>query len=200
MIDNLNDYELVYLAQEQNEDAKNLLHQKYQPLIRKLASKYIPLFIEGGDDINDLIQECRLALEKAIHQFKEKENICFYTFAKLCIENEMIDYIRKQKREKNKALNEAISIDYLIEEQEDAIVLKFLSDKSSNPEQLIIEEENYHSLYQRILEKLSPLEECVFILKIQDFSYKEIASILDKDTKAIDNTIQRMKAKLINIK
>ena len=31
----LNDYELVSVAQEYNEDALNLLHEKYQPLINK---------------------------------------------------------------------------------------------------------------------------------------------------------------------
>ena len=51
-------------------------------------------------------------------------------------------------------------------------------------------------LLQKIKEVLTDLEEQVFTLMINGFKYKEIAEILDKDEKSIDNTMQRLKAKI----
>ena len=54
----LNDNELISLAREQNEDAINLLHQKYKPLITKKCSKYYKYVSGKGLELSDLIQEC----------------------------------------------------------------------------------------------------------------------------------------------
>ena len=43
---------------------------------------------------------------------------------------------------------------------------------------------------------LSPKEEEVFNLLINDLSYKQIAIILNSNPKSIDNAIQRIKAKV----
>jgi DNA-directed RNA polymerase specialized sigma24 family protein len=59
----------------------------------------------------------------------------------------------------------------------------------------MIEDENCSRLFKKIISQLSELEECVFLLKIQNFTYQEIANILDKDEKSIDNTMQRIRLK-----
>ena len=55
---------------------------------------------------------------------------------------------------------------------------------------------NFKELYTKISHELTELEECVFKLRMQGFSYKEIADILDKEEKSIDNAIQRIKVKI----
>ena len=52
---------------------------------------------------------------------------------------------------------------------------------------------------EQIAEQLTPLEQQVFDLKINGFKYKEIADILDKEPKAIDNALNRIKNKIKNI-
>ena len=54
-------------------------------------------------------------------------------------------------------------------------------------------------LYNKIDELLTNSEKDVFDLRVQGFSYKEIASILDITPKAVDGTISRIKNKLSNI-
>ena len=44
--------------------------------------------------------------------------------------------------------------------------------------------------------EMTYFEQQVFELKINGFEYKEIAVILDKDAKSIDNALQRIKLKL----
>ena len=61
---------------------------------------------------------------------------------------------------------------------------------------MLISEELEEKLLSKIKDKLTDLEESVFTLMINGFKYKEIAEILDKDEKSIDNTIQRLKSKI----
>ena len=56
--------------------------------------------------------------------------------------------------------------------------------------------EEMTDISKKLKDKLSDFEEQVFELKKSGFRYKEIADILDKDVKAIDNTIGRIKNKL----
>ena len=64
--DELNDYELVSMAQEKNEDAINLIHKKYQPIIYQKCRKILKYLHNKGIDLADLIQEGSLAIELAI--------------------------------------------------------------------------------------------------------------------------------------
>ena len=57
-----------------------------------------------------------------------------------------------------------------------------------------IEEINYK--INLIKEVLSPKEEEVFNLLLNDLDYKQIAIILNTTPKSIDNAIQRIKAKV----
>ena len=56
--------------------------------------------------------------------------------------------------------------------------------------------ENEKKIIALTKESLTDFEQQVFELKISNFSYKEIAEILDKDKKSIDNALQRIKTKM----
>lgn len=71
-----NDYELIYLVNEGSERALNVLYQKYNIYIYKVASKYIP----RGDKRNDLVQEGLMLLNQSIKKFNSKFDVNFYTY------------------------------------------------------------------------------------------------------------------------
>lgn len=193
----LNDYELISYINESNEDANNLLIKKYEPLIVKIANKMIISCPNAGLDLNDLIQEGRIGLNHAISYFDSEKDITFYTYAKKCIERKMISVIVATKRLKHKALNESISYDI---DSEDYNFENLLKDDSSNPENIIIDSDNESILIDKINSHLTDFEKQVFDLLIANFNYKEIAIMLEKDKKQVDNAIQRIKnkVKLIN--
>jgi RNA polymerase sporulation-specific sigma factor len=193
--EDLNDYELVSVAQELNEDAINILHQKYQPLINKKCRKYIKYLHNKGVEISDLIQECTIGFEEAIHNFNPSDNVSFYTFANVCMDRQLMSELTKQNRDKYKFLNEAVPLE-TIDEESDINLIDFIQDNSHNPELGLLSHEEFKELYGSISKELTTLEECVFKLKLQGFGYKEIADILDKDEKSIDNAIQRIRAKI----
>ena len=71
-----------------------------------------------------------------------------------------------------------------------------LGDNSYNPEYRLFEHESEEELINGFKKQLTDFEEEVFLLKIGGLNYKEIAEILDKESKAIDNALQRIKIKL----
>ena len=189
-----NDNELLSYICESNEEANTILFKKYEPLINSLAHKMFKYCKNSGLEVNDLIQEGMLGLNLAINHYDEQKDTTFFTFAKKCIERKMISMIMSTKRLKHKILNESLSLEGNINDS-DSIGLNIISDSKNDPELVIINNEEEAELINRIKKRLTDFECQVFELKICNFNYKEIAEILDKSPKAIDNALQRIKAK-----
>ena len=81
-----NDYELVYLSQEKNEDAYKILLNKYMPII---ISKLKPYMSRSKVPYEDLLIEALVGFQNAIDSFKTQEKATFYTFLLICIEREL---------------------------------------------------------------------------------------------------------------
>ena len=192
--DELNDYELVSMAQEQNEYAIDLLHKKYQPIIYRKCRKILKYLHSKGIELSDLIQEGNLAVELAIQNFNSIDDVSFYTFVNICIDRQLINMLNITNRNKHKILNEAMPLE--TGNNDEVNLIDIIEDNSYNPEQELIAEEQFKDLYQDIMNELTNFETFVFGLKVQGLSYKEIADILDKDEKSIDNAIQRIKQKI----
>ena len=189
-----NDFELLSYVSENNEDANNILIKKYEPLINKIASKMILYCKNNGLEKSDLIQEGMIGLNSAINRYREQNNVLFYTYAKTCIERRIISTVIASNRNKNKILNESLSLD-----DEETSLFNFIKDSTLNPEKLLLDVELEEDLLFKIKSNLTDFEDQVFTLMISGFKYKEIAEILGKDNKSIDNAIQRLKAKIKKI-
>ena len=190
-----NDHELLsYVAEADTmEESSEILIKKYQPLVVSMAQKKVSSCANLGIELKDLIQEGYLGLYQAIDTYDAKKDVLFYTYAKTCIESRMLSLIISSRRLKHKILNESVSY----EMTEDIPSLEaVLEDTNSNPESYIIENENLQELTRQIKERLTSFEQSVFDLKVNHFTYREIAELLDKDPKAIDNAMQRIKTKV----
>ena len=198
-ITTINDYELLSLAQAHNEDAINIIYKKYQPLIQKICKKQEKNMKKYGLELEDLIQECYITINNAIESFNEIENTSFYTHVAKCLQNRLVSILRTQQKESYKILNEAISLDEETKEENEQTLHNYIQSNNTNPDKIIIEEETYTKFINKITKNLSYLEESILILKLQDFNYKEIADILDKNEKSIDNAMQRIRQKIKKI-
>lgn len=186
----LNDYELIYYVGENIEEASDILYDKYQPLVRGIASKMHKFIQNTGLEFSDLMQEGGLALTSAIRSYEPDKDICFYTYARTCIEKKIISIIIKARRKKNKILNESVSYDTFTNAQ-----YSVLADTNSNPLDIVIASNNEDNLQNLLKEELTEFELNVLKLKLSNFSYQEIADMLDKDKKSIDNAVQRIRLK-----
>lgn len=188
-----NDYELLSYINECSDEANELIYNKYQPIIVAIAKKKIYSCLGSGTELNDLIQEGMLGLNYAIKTFDESKDATFYTYAIRCISNRITSEIVKSNRLKHKVLNESLSFD------NDFDLEVCFKDEKNDPEKILINYETNSDLLDKIRKVLTDYENKVFELLLNNFNYKEIAQILDKEPKAIDNAIQRIKAKIKKI-
>ena len=185
-----NDYELVSLAKEGNEDAINIIYQKYKPIIVKKSQNMIFRANHHGIEISDIMQEGYIGLEEAIMNFNEKDEASFYTFAMLCINRQIINYLRKTTGGKDKILNDAVAIDEYVE--------KNMKD-DYDTEFSFIYKEYEKDITSEIEKQLTDFEFNVFKMKMNGYSFEEIANNLNRDLKSIYNTFQRIKVKVKKI-
>ena len=192
------DNELLYLIAESSEEANNVLYKKYEPVISYYANKY-STYVEGkGIDYNDLYQEGLIGLINAVDNFKNQKDIKFSTFAFVCIKRSIISAVRNASRKKHSALNESYSLDYdlgVVEKSFNNVV----SDNIGGLEDLLVSKEQNEVFNKKLLSSLTDFEKEVYDLRINNFSYDEIASMLGKNKKAIGSTLVRIRIKLRKI-
>ena len=190
------DEELVLMAQNGDEAAQEFLLDKYKSLVRAKSRAY---FLIGADS-EDIIQEGMIGLYKAVRDYNEEKNASFRSFAELCVNRQMITAIKAATRQKHQPLNSYVSLNKPVyEEESEQTYMDFLQSDSSallNPETLLIGQENKHFLEDQMVKNLSSFETRVLVLYLQGRSYFEIAHVLDKPEKSIDNALQRVKKKL----
>jgi RNA polymerase sporulation-specific sigma factor len=194
-----NDYELLYLYNEGNEEAGRILYNKYKLVAELKAKKYGRYANKLGLDFNDLVQEGMIGFSEALKDFKYEKDVKFATFASLCIERQICSAIMAANRNKHKILNESLSLDYVSDDSKKPIIEYVIEDRENNPLEYIIDLEKEEETYHKIKEHLTDFENQVLQLKLNNFNYREIAEILDKSVKSIDNTLQRIKNKIRNI-
>lgn len=183
---NNNEFEVVALAQEGNVDAINFLYTRYKPIIVKKSQNAILCMLHHGVEINDIMQEAYLGLDEAIKNFSQDDMASFYTFASLCIDRKIANYIKRMTVGKNKILNDAIYIDDDIE--------GIIKDKT-NIESEIIDKDNFEIIISDFNKNLTNFEKKVLKYKLDGYNREEIAKLLNKDVKAIYNAFQRIKLK-----
>lgn len=190
----LNDNELVYLCSESNEDAINLMISKYKNYILSILKEYMKEYNIIGVEVADLYQEGLIGLMHAIQSFNSERDVLFYTYATACIKTSIISAIRQTFRQKNRILNNSYSLDKLFDESNHNFY-EIFKDESSIPDQLLLDEESERELIENIKSKLSKSELSIFELKLRGLKNNEIAELMDKDKKYVENTLFRVTKK-----
>lgn len=190
-----NDIELVHMVNENNEEAKDILYEKYNYIIDILMTKYKNIFYVLGMDFTEVRQEAMLAFTDALVKYSSEKNASLPTFLTLVIERKIQNSIRKADTIKNKKRLANYSLDYEYESFNKPLK-DIISDPNSDPFIEVQSKEAYNELVEKIKNILSPLEYEVYELLINGFNYIDIASKLNKKPKQIDNTIQRIRGKI----
>ena len=192
-----NDYELLMLYQENNEDAKNILYTKYSFIVNVLVKKYRKFIDDLKIDIEEVYSEAYIGFSDALKSYQDNKKASLPTFITLCVERRINAIIRKYSREKYKILQDTFSLDFIYDE--DLSLLDTIKDEEHEPLKNITDQERYEDLINSINNNLTKNEQDVFILMVKGFNYQEIARILNKTPKQIDNTMQRIKIKVRKI-
>jgi RNA polymerase sporulation-specific sigma factor len=190
----MTDEELVSSVHSGNTEALDFLITKFRPFVRMKARSY---FLIGADK-EDIIQEGMIGLYKAIRDFRSDKLSSFRAFAELCIIRQIITAIKTATRQKHIPLNSYVSLDKPIyDEESDRTLMDVLTGNGvDDPEDLIIHNEEFQYMEEKMGEVLSELEREVLALYLDGQSYQEISEKLERHVKSIDNALQRVKRKL----
>lgn len=195
-LDNLTDEQLVRIAQSGDDEALEAILSRYKNLV---YSKSKPYFLAGADD-DDIIQEGFIGLYKAVKDFDADRFPFFKVFAGVCVTRHIITAVKAASRKKHQPLNSYVSLDKnTYDDDSDTTLLDVMAfNELQDPEAILIDRERVDGMEYKINKVLSKLETEVLVCYLEGMSYSEIAAKLGKDTKAVDNAIQRIKKKLEN--
>ncbi|MGI5824175.1 MAG: RNA polymerase sporulation sigma factor SigH [Bacillota bacterium] len=190
----MTDEDVVGMAGNGDMNAQEYLINKYKNFVRAKARTY---FLLGGDK-EDLIQEGMIGMYKAIRDYRPDKLSSFRAFAELCITRQIITAIKTATRQKHIPLNSYVSLNKPIyDEDSDRTLLDVITGtKITDPEELIISQEEFDNIEEKMGELLSSLELRVLMYYLEGKSYQEIAEDLGRHVKSIDNALQRVKRKL----
>ena len=158
---------LIQAAKEGDQEAFSKLYELYYVPIYK----YIYFRVKDEQDTEDITQTVFLKVYKSIDRFENRGKsplAYFFTVAR----NTVIDYTKKKKK------------DFIAQDPLEKIEYS-LQDERPSPSELL-EQKFTSKMVQNAIATLSPDQQETIVLRyINDFSNKEIASILKKSENAV---------------
>ncbi len=168
-----NDSELLYLIKEGNQDALDIMFNKYKHFI----NKKIRDFNINGKSADDFYQEGLITLYEAVKKYDEKYNKTFFKFFELLLVRKFSTLLSREQRQYE-------------------IVEKY-KDKVQFDGQKVIREETISYVVDSVVSEFSELEK-----KIYKYYFKEnksteyISEKLSVPKKTVYNAVARIKYKL----
>lgn len=189
----INNIEQLEAARSGDQDAFNQLIEQYEPEIRKIACKY---FLPRAD-YEDLLQEGRIAIFKAIISYDLKSEVPFVHFLRMVIKRKLIDSLRAHNRQKHLNLNEAFSLNNTLSDDQDESFINIIPNVE-DPETTIIAIDEARSFLKELTRGFSDLELTVFRYHfLAGMKQREVTQHLGLSPKSLDNAIQRIRRKTL---
>ncbi len=192
----VDDQFLIALAKQGDDQAVEQLVRRYHGFVRLKASSY---FLAGGDS-DDLIQEGLVGLYKAIRDYRTDRESSFRNFAELCITRQIITAVKTATRNKHTPLNQYVSFSSSpsgSQGEGEPTLDEFIPGPAvDDPASRVISSEELRALVDCLSAELSELEAEVLALYLDGRPYEEIAERTGRDTKTVDNALQRVKRKV----
>ena len=192
---NYSDNELSFILKDKNEIAEDIIYEKYKFIIDSILNKYKRVFLAYNIDLEEARQDANLAFSYALYNYDEKKKASLNTFITLCVERKIRNIIKSKETIKARAQSETISLN----NNDEVNLENILGDEKYEPLKTISSIDMLKYINNKVKTLLSNSELEVYNLLIQGMNYQEIAYKLNKTSKQVDNTIQRIRKKLQNL-
>ena len=176
---------LIADSQAGNQTALASLRERYTPLIESCSSRF---FREGmsHQDREDILEEALINFCNAVCSYDTSfEGVEFGLYAKICIENGLVSFMRSFDRRRKIS---ALSLDEISgdgEKRGQSDMLDTLADR----EQVLL-------LANKIRACLSKYENKIWWMYVSGLSVREIAADIGVESKSVSNAIFRIRKKL----
>ena len=192
----IDEQEIISLMNEDDENIRNIIYEKYSFLVDVILNKYQNPIKYSKINIQDVRCEALYGFSDGINSFSNEKDTSLKTFLYLCIERRVLNCIRNNMSNKIKILKDSLSLEYSSDNDKLSLSELIGDDNKFNPLNNIVDKETYKEIYLIAKNNLSNFEFTVFNYMINNFSYIEIASLLNKSPKQIDNAMKRIKGKM----
>lgn len=188
----VNDYELLYMISDNNDDSLEFLFEKYKPFINRKLSKWKAKASRFGIDLEDLEQEINLALVSAVNSFNENNGTSFYTYLNVVLERRIVNVFRNQSTCKNRILLNTISLSTPI--NEDMTISDILADNGSFIDEIVYERELNMNL-SKFCYELPIGDAMVFEMFLSGYNREVISELLEIPIKRISYLLCKIRKK-----
>lgn len=172
-------------AQAGSNEALEELKIKYTPLLEGSVGRFVR---EGmsSQDKEDIRQEALINFFNAVYSYDlSMEGIEFGLYAKICVENSLVSFMRSFER-RNRIPQ--ISLDSISSTEDKKAARDMLC--------VIADREQALLLAKRISESLSEYENKIWWMYVSGLSVREIAASIDAEPKSVSNAVFRIRRKL----
>lgn len=191
ILERQDDESLCRLAASGSREAEKILVCRYTRLVRTCAR---PFFLIGGDS-EDLTQEGMVGLIKAVREYDAEKAASFRTFAEVCIRNRLYSVLRAAARDKHLPLNQSVPLDPPFFDS-NSYTSGTNDLAQGNPETFLIDREHTAALLAGVRKQLSEFEAKILGYYLDGLSCREIAGLVGKPPKSVDNAVQRIRRKV----
>lgn len=188
----LSDEMLATLAQNRELGAADELMRRYDRMATGEASQF---FLPGAD-VEDVQQEARIGLLRAVMEFQPDRGLRFAGFAHLAIRRQLITALKAARRAKHRPLTDSVRSGVNAEDER-VDILDLLEAPNTDVVERLADRELIRQLGRGLRVKLSVLEARCLILWANGASYAQIEEIVGASSwKAVDRAITRARWKL----
>ncbi len=165
---NYNDYELISMVRENDEFSYYSLFEKYKPIVKNISKEFYDRYSDYGYDYDDFIQEGYVGFQNALNKYDSSKGALFYTFVELCIRRRLLSFTKNITLPKRNISNKYfVSLDDL-DVRDNSVSL--------NDE---LDYEDTMNIIKDVLYSLDLKYTAPFELKMNNFSLKEISTLLE---------------------
>lgn len=191
---------IEYLLQKAKNGDERAFDELFSLLQADLKKMSAGLYIAGADK-NDILQECRIGLWKAIKDYNAEPGMTFKNFAvNVCCRRHIYTTVSHANRKKYIIHNSASSLDTPISiDDEESTLSDFVQDKNIDIFNELSTKIDFEQCKDLLYQRLTKLEISILELYLQGAAYKEIANNLNIKTKAVDNALMRVRHKASEI-
>ncbi len=188
------DDELIYMCAKGNERAWELLYQRYHSFIGTWMNEKVTTYRYLSVSQDELKQLMIAVWYRAVEEYQPEYGI-FYAYAKLCVQREMVSFLRDEMSLSGKLHRQQFSLDEPLHDMDCTTYGDLIESHywNTNPAAEFQLQETWSTIRTVIDTQLNELEQKVFARQQAGISYEDIASELGISEKKIDNILQKIK-------
>lgn len=193
----MDDDEYIYMCRKGNDEAWLFLFNRYRSFIYSWIDSGVTTYRYLSHSREEIFQMMAIVWHNSVESYREDFGL-FYAYAKLCVQRDLLSYLRQETSDQARHVKHTLSLDEPIDDTSSMTYGDMLEGHywNTNPSETYCVNETWHKIERVIDYQIDELERRVFDLHQQGYDYETIAQHEQLSTKKIDNILQKIKRRI----